>query len=203
MSAQKQDELRLKSHVPVVFLLSFDVPRDTRDVGAADAESTESALPCKCPVFRKCVMDPLRRTPLQLSHCFRNRDRRRQDHQQMNVVGYRVGDEDCPAELAGDATATHEEVPFQCYLGADGVTRKSRLPPALRARPGTVSLTRPEGGTTDLALPLAAAARVPRSSTSSASGEAIDRFSIVSTRSRSSCLCTRFACCTNWRRLEA
>jgi hypothetical protein len=75
MSAQKQDELRLKSHVPVVFLLSFDVPRDTRDVGAADAESTESALPCKCPVFRKCVMDPLRRTPLQLSHCFRNRDR--------------------------------------------------------------------------------------------------------------------------------
>jgi hypothetical protein len=109
MSAQQEDELRLKSHAPVVFLLSFDVPCDTRYVRAADAESTESALPCKCPVFRNCVMDPLRRTTLQLSHCFRNRDRRRQDHQRMNVVYYRVGDEDCPAELAGDATKVRQK----------------------------------------------------------------------------------------------
>ena len=83
------------------------------DLRLADAERRVSALPREFGLLRKRLVNPIGRTSLDFANRFRDRNRRRQFGEKVDVVLDSVDEVQLPAELANDAAEVREEPRFK------------------------------------------------------------------------------------------
>jgi hypothetical protein len=85
---QQRDEFLLESNLSMVNYLIGDVLLDRVQAGKTHGKRTVAGLPSKRTVFRKCVVNRLRRIHLNESHCVGNRQLFADRNEKMNVIGH-------------------------------------------------------------------------------------------------------------------
>lgn len=86
MFLQEHLELLVKTLAPVMGGLPLNVANRVRDTGDADAECAVTFLPTKIPMVGERLVNPFRGIAFQELDGFRDRKRRRNRNERMNVV---------------------------------------------------------------------------------------------------------------------